>query len=92
MLAVAAVNWSVIESGAVRSGGAVTIARDAGASADLSGTQGAPRATEWIKDDKDGRAGRIVSLPADMTIAEGQRVLGGYSRMNWSADCRGMLT
>jgi hypothetical protein len=39
----------------------------------------APRATEWVRGDKGSGVGRVVSLPAGMTIAEGLRVLGGYS-------------
>jgi hypothetical protein len=38
-----------------------------------------PRATEWVRGDKGGGVGRVVSLPAGMTIAEGLRALGGYS-------------
>jgi hypothetical protein len=39
----------------------------------------AAKATEWVKGDKGRGVGRIVSVPAGMTIAEGLRVLGGYS-------------
>ena len=38
-----------------------------------------PKATEWGAGYKDGVLGRIVSIPEDMTIAEGLRVLGGYT-------------
>jgi hypothetical protein len=38
----------------------------------------APKATEWVKGDKGGGVGRVVSVPAGMTIAEGLRLLGGY--------------
>ena len=40
----------------------------------------APKATEWVKGDKGSGVGRIVSVPAGMTIVEGLRALGGYSK------------
>lgn len=40
----------------------------------------APKATEWVKGDKGSGVGRIVSVPAGMTIAEGLKALGGYSQ------------
>jgi hypothetical protein len=39
----------------------------------------APRATEWVRGDKGNGVGRVISLPASTTIAEGLRALGGYS-------------
>lgn len=38
-----------------------------------------PRATEWQINTKERSAGRVVSVPEGMTLAEGLRALGGYS-------------
>lgn len=37
-------------------------------------------ATEWEGGQKDGEMGRVVCIPDGMTIAEGLRALGGYTR------------
>jgi hypothetical protein len=39
----------------------------------------APHATEWHANAKEQTAGRVVSLPEGMTLADGLRMLGGYS-------------
>jgi hypothetical protein len=38
-----------------------------------------PHATEWRVDAKEQTAGRVVSIPEGMTVADGLRMLGGYS-------------
>ena len=39
----------------------------------------APHATEWHVNAKEQTAGRVVSIPEGMTLADGLRMLGGYS-------------
>jgi hypothetical protein len=40
-----------------------------------------PSASASNQDPKDQRIGRVVCIPAGMTIAEGLRVVGGYSAL-----------
>lgn len=49
-----------------------------------------PHATEWHVDAKEQTAGRVVSIPEGMTLADGLRMLGGYSEAELeeiSANC-----
>ena len=39
-----------------------------------------PSASAWNHDPKDQSMGRVVSIPDGMTLAEGLRVVGGYTR------------
>jgi len=41
--------------------------------------QAIPSASAWNEDPKDHSIGRLVCIPEGMTIAEGLRVVGGYS-------------
>ena len=38
-----------------------------------------PSASAWTQDPKDRSMGRLVCIPEGMTIADGLRVVGGYS-------------
>lgn len=44
----------------------------------VCGDSSNPRATEWGSSGKDGRLGRVVSIPVGMTLSDGLRALGGY--------------
>lgn len=43
----------------------------------VSGDSSIPRATEWGSSAKDGRLGRVVVIPAGMTLADGLQAIGG---------------